>query len=128
MLLVDTSVWIAVFKQPAFPLEDHVPVDEVVTCLPIIQEVLQGFRDDLGFRRARESMLAFPCLESPMSLGLVEQAVDLYRRARRGGVTVRSSIDCLIAAMAIRHGIAVMHRDRDFANLAQVSDLKHVPV
>jgi predicted nucleic acid-binding protein len=43
-------------------------------------------------------------------------------------VTVRSSIDCLIAAMAIRHGIPVMHRDRDFAYLASVSDLKQIAV
>jgi predicted nucleic acid-binding protein len=128
VLLVDTSVWIAVFSRPAFSLEDHVPVDEVVTCLPIVQEVLQGFRDDLAFRRAREAMLAFPCLESPMSLAVLEQAVDIYRRARRSGVTVRSSIDCLIAAMAIRHGIPVMHRDRDFAYLASVSDLKQIAV
>jgi predicted nucleic acid-binding protein len=73
-------------------------------------------------------MLAFPCLEAPMSLGVLEEAVDLYRRARRSGVTFRSSIDCLIAAMAIRHGMAVMHRDRDFANLARVSGLKHLAV
>lgn len=125
MFLVDTSVWIATFqRKPAFRLEDIVSIDEVVTCLPVVQEVLQGFRDENVFRRARDAMVAFPCLESPLSLQVFEQAVGLFRAARRSGVTVRSSVDCLIAATAIRHGITVLHRDRDYTKLATVSALK----
>jgi predicted nucleic acid-binding protein len=44
--------------------------------------------------------------------------------ARRGGLTVRSSIDCLIAACSMRHDLEVLHRDRDFAALAGVTALK----
>ena len=47
----------------------------------------------------------------------------LYRAARRAGLTVRSSVDCLIAACAIRHGFTVLHRDRDFPVLAKISPL-----
>ena len=60
MILVDTSIWIEVFRaRRALDLEAITPLDSVVTCLPVIQEVLQGFRDELAFRTAREAMLAF---------------------------------------------------------------------
>ena len=53
MVLVDTSVWIDVFRKPArLQLEDHVDFDEVVTCLVVIQEVLQDFDREADFRRA----------------------------------------------------------------------------
>jgi len=125
VFLVDTSVWIEVFKKNSvLRIEQVVSIDEMVTCLPIVQEVLQGFRDDLAFRRAREAMLAFPCLDSPLPLAVVDDAVGLYRTARKRGLTIRSSVDCLIAASAIRHRIPVLHRDRDYDKLARVSDLE----
>ena len=125
MLLVDTSVWIELFRKgSALRPEDAFDFDEVVTCLPVIQEVLQGFRDEDSFRRAREAMLALPIVESPMGQEIIEHAVDLYRLARQKGMTVRSSVDCLIAACAIRHNLAVLHRDRDFPALARISALR----
>lgn len=125
MFLVDTSVWIEVFrkKQP-LDLETVVDLEEIVTCLPIVQEVLQGFRDSAAHHLARESLLSFPIVESPLSLPVVEEAVGLYRAARRGGRTVRSSVDCLIAACAIRNSLTVLHLDRDFDQLARVSPLE----
>jgi len=125
VILVDTSVWVEVFraKRP-LRLESVVPFDDVVTCLPVVQEVLQGFRDERAFRLAREAMLALPIVESPMSSGLFDEAVALYRLARRSGITVRSSVDCLIAACAIRSGLEVLHRDRDFTALEKVSTLR----
>jgi predicted nucleic acid-binding protein len=123
--LVDTSVWIAVFRRAAsLSLEDAVEFEEIVTCLPIVQEVLQGFRDESAWRRARESMLALPIVESPMEESLFLEAAALYRSARRGGVTVRSSTDCLVAACALRHDLEILHRDRDYGHLAKVSPLR----
>jgi predicted nucleic acid-binding protein len=125
MLLVDTSVWIEVFRRPSrFELTSVADLDEVVTCLPIIQEVLQGFREEHAFRIAREAMFALPILESPLPQEIFEEAAQLYRAARRSGVTVRSGVDCLIASCAIRHGIPVLHHDRDFTLLAGVSSLQ----
>ena len=122
---MDTSVWIEVFRRPSrFELGSTVDLDEVVTCLPIIQEVLQGFREEHAFRVAREAMFAFPVLESPLGRDVFEEAAQLYRTARRSGVTVRSGVDCLIAACAIRHGVTVLHVDRDFTLLARTSPLK----
>lgn len=90
----------------------------------MIQEVLQGFREERAFRLARESMLAFPLVDSPMRVEVYEQAVELYRAARRSGRTVRSSVDCLIAASALRHDLTVLHVDRDYEALAEVSALR----
>ena len=125
MTLVDTSVWIEVFRmQRPLDLERVVDFDDVVTCLPVVQEVLQGFREEAAYRRAREAMLSLPIVESPLDRTLFTDAVALYRGARRAGRTVRSSVDCLIAACAIRHDLEVLHRDRDYALLAQVSPLR----
>jgi len=125
VILVDTSVWIEVFRaRRPLDLETVVAFDDVVTCLPVIQEVLQGSRDEMAYRRARDAMLSLPSVESPLPEDMFSQAVDLYRSARRGGLTVRSSVDCLIAACAIRHDLEVLHRDRDFSALSRVSALR----
>ena len=125
MYLVDTSVWIDVFRRPSrTDLEVLIDFEEVVTCLPVIQEVLQGFRDERAFRRARDAMHALPIVEAPLTLAAFEAAVDLYRLARRAGVTVRSSVDCVIAACAMRNDLTVLHRDRDFDRIARVAPLQ----
>lgn len=125
MVLVDTSVWVEFFRRPSrIDLPTVVDLDEVVTCLPVVQEVLQGFREEAAFALARDAMLALPLVEAPLRQELFEEAVSLYRRARAAGFTVRSSVDCLIAACALRHGLTVLHRDRDFGFLARVSALR----
>ena len=125
MVLVDTSVWVEFFRKPSrVDLPTVVDLDEVVTCLPVLQEVLQGFREEAAFALARDAMLALPMVEAPLQQEVFEEAVGLYRRARTQGLTVRSSVDCLIAACALRHGLTVLHRDRDFGFLAQVSPLR----
>jgi predicted nucleic acid-binding protein len=101
-----------------------VPFDEVVTCLPVIQEVLQGLRDESSYRRGATAFLALPIVESPLTDAVFLEAVELYRRARRSGLTVRSGVDCLIAACAVRHDLEVLHDDRDYAALARISSLK----
>lgn len=125
MTLVDTSIWIEVFrKTKPLDLGSVVAFDDVVTCLPVMQEVLQGFRDENAFRTARDAMLSLPLIESPLSSSVYLEAVNLYRLGRRAGRTIRSSIDCLIAACAIRHDLDVLHRDRDFDVLASISSLR----
>ena len=124
MVLVDTSVWIAVFRRnKPIDLEQYVDFDEVVTCLPVIQEVLQGFRRQTDFLIARESMMALPAVEAPLHREVFLQAAELYRTARRQGITVRSSVDCLIAACALRNSLKVLHMDRDFRLLAKIAPL-----
>ena len=126
MVIVDTSVWIETFKaRNPLDLARYVDIDEIVTCLPIVQEVLQGFRDEPAFRTARDAMLSFPIVEAPITEAVFLEAVALYRTARQRGATIRSSMDCLIAACAIRHDLEVLHRNRDYAALARTSQLRH---
>jgi predicted nucleic acid-binding protein len=125
MWLVDTSVWILVFRQrEPLDLARIVDFDEIATCLPVVQEVLQGFRDERVFRVAASAMRNLPLLDEPLTFEVVETAIQLYRDARRAGVTVRSSVDCLIAASAIRNDVGVLHCDRDYTQLARVSALR----
>jgi predicted nucleic acid-binding protein len=69
-------------------------------------------------------MFSLPLVESPLGAEVFAEAIDLYRSARRGGLTVRSSADCLIAACAIRQDLEVLHRDRDYKALARTSALR----
>ena len=125
MVLVDTSVWIEVFRRPArVSREQHVDFDDVVTCLPVVQEVVQGFRDEAAYGRARRAMLALPVVDSPMREEVFLHAADLYRAARRTGLTIRSGVDCVIAASAIRHRLEVLHHDRDYDAIARISSLR----
>lgn len=125
MFLLDTSAWIEILRRPArLRLDAVAEIDDVATCLPVVQEVLHGFRDEAAFRTAREAMLAFPIVEAPLRQEVYDTAIDLYRTARRSGLTVRSAVDCLIAACALRNGLTVAHHDRDFAVLARVSPLQ----
>jgi predicted nucleic acid-binding protein len=125
VVLVDTSVWIEVFrKSTRLRLDSIIDFDEVVTCLPVVQEVLQGFSAEPAFTKARQAMLALPLVEAPLGVDVLLHAVDLYRAARRTGLTVRSSADCVIAACAIRNHLEVLHLDRDFDVLGQVSPLR----
>ena len=78
MILVDTSIWIEVLrKTKPLDLEAILDFDDVVTCLPIAQEVAQGIRDDRAFRLARTAMHNLPCLEDPLSRSVFDHAVDL---------------------------------------------------
>jgi hypothetical protein len=129
VVLVDTSVWVGIFRRPTrLTLASVADIEEVVTCLPVVQEVLQGFRDERAFRIAREAMFAFPIVESPLRSEVFEEAIRLYRAVRHAGLTVRSGVDCLIAACALRHGLTVAHHDRDFDAIAEVSPLRTLEV
>ena len=90
----------------------------------MIQEVLQGIRDERAFREIRDAMLSFPIVESPMDIEVFDEAAGIYRTARRAGLTVRSAMDCLVAACALRHGLPVLHRDRDYELIARVTRLE----
>ena len=125
MILIDSGVWIAVLsKRPPFRLEELVEASEIVTCLPIIQEVLQGIDDDHSFEDARDSLYELPVIEDPLWGEVFDEAIAIYRNARLRGLTIRSSVDCLIAACAIRHGAILLHRDRDFDHLARIIPLR----
>ena len=126
MILVDTSVWIEVFRrEDPLDLAAFADFEEVATCLPVIQEVLQGFRDEAAFRAAREAMFHLPVVGSPLGEEVYRRAIDIYRTGRGTGTTIRSSVDCLIAALALGHDLEVLHRDREFGRIAGFTRLRH---
>ena len=129
MILIDTSAWIEYFRATGSPaavevrrlLTDH--ADRVVMCEPIAMEVLAGALDDRKYAVLEELVNGLPSLAIDTTVDF-RAAAAIYRAARRGGRTVRSLNDCLIAALAIRHGARVIHRDADYDVIAAITTLE----
>jgi hypothetical protein len=124
VILVDTSVWIEFFAGRTLLPEVEAKVLDFVTCPPVVQEVLQGFSDRSSYAMFEDRFLAFPCLSESVPLDLYVKAAAIYREGRSRGYTIRSANDCLIAAIAIEHGVPVWHRDRDFTAIARYTSLR----
>ena len=128
MILVDTSAWIEFLRDTASPIcirVDELLASDIATCHPVRMEILAGARDEAHLRDLR-GLLARAVL-LPTEPVDYEEAAAIYRGCRRQGETVRRLIDCLIAATAIRHGVAVLHADRDFDAIAGVVPLQIDP-
>jgi predicted nucleic acid-binding protein len=122
MLLVDSSVWIDVARGSDTDATRFLALrneEELAVAGVVFQEVLQGATDDRVYERLRKMFSAMLLLE-PRELSTYEIAAQLYRRARAAGFMIRSSTDCLVAALALEHGALLVHNDRDFVFLAQV--------
>src|SRR6266508_91756 len=125
MTLIDTSAWIEFLRDTGSSVcvrVDELLDAEIATCHPIRMEVLAGARgeshlNDLRRLLARASLI-------PTEPTDYEDAAALYRTCRRGGETVRKMIDCLIAALAIRVDIPVLHADTDFDVISRHSALR----
>ncbi len=89
-------------------------------------EVLQGSRNDLEWQRLSGEIAKLHCL--PIAHDCWEQAARLFFELQRGGVTIRSSIDCIIALTGIRENCTLLHNDRDFDAIATVRPLKHIRI
>ena len=122
MILVDTSVWIEMFAGRVQARPDDFL--SMATCGPVIQEVLQGLRPGRQEQLIRWRLLGLPRLGDPLTVELFLEAADLYAASRRRGITIRSSVDCLIASIAIWHKTPVWHCDRDFDRLAAFTRLE----
>jgi hypothetical protein len=118
-VLVDTSVWVDFLNGFPSPAADALAEllrgdDDVCTCGIVVAEVFQGLRREEGREAIRRSFADLIFLE-PSSIRLYLRAAELYRALRERGRTVRSTIDCIIAALAEESGCAVLARDRDLA-------------
>lgn len=124
VVLADTSIWIRWFRGGVFKKPGAREMDSVVTCSPILQELFQGFEDLPAHNPLRLSLLAVPRLTDPIPVDVFLAAADIYRIARRKGYAVHSTIDCLIAAIAIRNDVPVAHADQDFDTIARFTPLR----
>ncbi len=123
MILVDTSVWIGLFRGEV-PPPDVERMDTLLICPPVLQEVMQGIGSEPAAHRIERDLRALRCLADPVSADLYLEAAALYRLFRRKGATIRSANDALIAAIALRHRVPVWHRDRDFDQIARFTALE----
>lgn len=129
MILVDTSAWVEFLRDTgSWQCEqvDALIEQEFAITDAIRMELLAGARDDRHLRQLRG--LAARAVSLPTSPADYDQAAVLYRRCRRSGETVRKLIDCLIAAVALRHDAEVLHHDADFEALARHTGLRVVTV
>ncbi len=126
MILIDTSIWIELLKKSKRVRLSPEKLIEAATCPPVIQEVLQGAKNDMIHRQLEEIFLALPRVGDPIRLDTHLHAADLFRTGRRKGYTVRSSADCLIAAIALENGLPVWHRDRDYEALSRFTSLRTI--
>ncbi len=129
MILVDSSVWIDYFNGLATRqtdrLDELLGSDLLLTGDIILAEVLQGFRDDRDFRRAKR---ALDGLEFRAMLGrdIALKSAANYRALRAQGVTVRKTIDMLIATFCIENDHELLHADRDFDPIEEHIGLRTV--
>ena len=122
MILVDSSVWIDHFRgidTPQVSLLDRVLASEPVAIGDLILvEVLQGFTNDRDFNQARRLLTALTVIEIG-GAGIAVQTAQNFRRLRALGITVRKTIDTLIATRCIADGLTLLHSDHDFDPFAQ---------
>jgi predicted nucleic acid-binding protein len=124
-MIVDSAVWIDLLSRKrghAWPLLRRALADRLrVFVIPaIVQEVVQGARDESELESLKSIMTRIPILEGASGIAAALDAAELYSRCRWRGITVRSPIDCLIAATAIEFGEPLLTEDRDFAAIRSV--------
>lgn len=128
MIVVDTSVWIDVLaerdSEAALRCVALIEAGQPVALTDVIYtELLQGVRSDREATLLDGHLRCFPILR----LGTLDDfalAAELYRRARSRGVTIRKTLDCMIAAPCVRTNAPLLHADADFDRLASCTDLR----
>lgn len=133
-VLVDTSAWVDFLN--GYPSLESQAVaeliagdDEVCTCGVVIAEVFQGLRKDKERSRLAELFRDLVLLE-PAGADPYFRSADVYRSLRERGVTIRSTIDCLIAVLAKENGCSLLARDRDMDRILDsgILELERWPV
>ena len=117
MILVDSSVWIDFFNgNPTWQtdlLDDYLSHVPIIMGDLILIEVLQGFKSDKDFEIAKSFLSVLPFRQIGGYDVAVQSAVN-YRKLRKAGVTVRKTIDVIIATFCMIEGLTLLHDDRDF--------------
>jgi len=128
VIVVDTSVWVDVLRDARTPQArrcvELIEGGEPVALTDVIfTELLQGLPSEEEASLVERHLRAFPILRLE-GLDDFVLAAGLYRAARRQGVTIRKTLDCLIAAPCVRTGAPLLHADADFDRLATCSSLR----
>ena len=120
MVLIETSAWIEFLRDTGSSVclrVDELLGENMAICEPVRMEILAGARDDKHLNDLRRLLAGATLLATePIDY---EEAASLFRVCRRGGETVRKLIDCLIATIAIRADVPILHNDSDFEILGR---------
>ncbi len=127
MMIVDSNTWADFFNGARAPhverLVKALQNEEDLAVVPIIvTEVLQGFRSDRGFQRARRLLLELPVVQPTLECHV--RAARLFRRLRKRGVTVRGVVDCIIAQPCLDGDLDLLSPDGDFEQIARHTPLR----
>jgi predicted nucleic acid-binding protein len=128
MILVDTSVWID-FLIGANSTERRVlhalieNEEEICTTGIILTEILQGIREENQYQTTGKYLLEFP-VYVPKGIATYTEAASIFRSCRKKGKTVRSTVDCLIAAICMENDLFIFHKDRDYDIIRECAGLK----
>jgi predicted nucleic acid-binding protein len=122
--LVDSSVWIDLLRNQNAPqttaLRKLLETNDAALALVIYQEILQGAVSADRLVKLRGYFSTLPFLLPTHPIKTYEKAAELYANCRFRGHTPRSPHDCLVARIAVEHGVRLLHDDRDFDALAAV--------
>lgn len=130
MVLVDTSVLIGYFKgltgipcdKLNYIVDNDIPFG---ICNYVYQELLQGSRNDQEYKLLKEYLSTFPFYDLRYGRESFENTALLYIHCRKKGITIRSTLDLVIAEIAIENNLYLLHDDIDYTNIAKVNkDLK----
>lgn len=118
MVLVDSSVWVAVEHRRFDFLDVLSEDDEIAICPIVVLEVLRGTQPE-RHHKTRALLMKATMVDAPTPAERFEEAVQIYLRCRKKGVTP-STPDSLIAACAIAHDIPLLHDDSDYNDIAKI--------
>jgi len=128
LILIDTSAFIEFLNRTGSPfdraIESLISNDEETAVADIVvTEVLQGIKDDREYAEVKKSLFSFP-VYSLKNIDSYIAAADLYRKCRKKGLTIRNTVDLLIAQIALENDLVLLHNDRDFDVISKVCRLK----
>ncbi len=132
MILVDTSALLPFLAGRSTRASETVAKAlseglEIVLTPIVVQEILQGARDEPEWRRLKGYLQTQPILSPRNPLATHIAAARIFYDCRRRGLTVRSTLDCVVAQIAIEDGVPLLHDDRDYDAIARVRALKTLP-
>lgn len=124
MILADTSAWVEYDRATGSDVDNRLTQlirrgGPVAVTEPVVMEVAAGARTDAREVDLRRLLASFDLLPFDAAADF-DAAARIYRRCRRGGVTPRGMVDCMIASVAMRHGAAVLAHDLDLDRVAKV--------
>ncbi len=129
MIFVDTSVWVDYFNgtptSEADKLDSLLGIEPVATGDLILAEVLQGFRNDKDYKTAK-NLLASLTVFNMLNTSIAIKSADNFRLLRKKGVTVRKTIDSIIATFCIEYSLPLLHSNKDFQPFHKHLRLKNV--